>query len=287
VGAASASEDAGGVALVSEFVDLRSLAREKAPALPPEALQEALLVHALPTWAGRMKNEHGSARVFRHLAEQLDRAELDGAACREFAEEERRHGVLCAAVLEALGGQAVFVEEPCDYPMHEDASPLEAVARNVLSICCLSETVAVALIGAERLAMTPGPLRDLLESILADEIGHARFGWRLLHEIAPRLSPRERARVDRYLALAFAGLEQHQLAHISDASSPGGLAAELGVCDGRDMRALFYRTAEEVIVPRLEDLGFAARAAWDARHITAYASSSASSSGPGRSAPGS
>lgn len=266
MGTARASGHAGGVAVVSTVVDLRSAAQRLAPPLLSEALRADLIDHALVAWSGRMRNEHGSARVFSALAEQLDRAGIAGAAeCRGFAEEERRHGLFCGGVVEALGGQAIFLERPCDYPWHEDASPLEAVARNVLSICCMSETVAVSLIGAERLAMSPGPLRDLLETILADEIGHARFGWKLIAEIAARLSIQERARIDRYLAVAFADLERHQLENISTEHSPGGLAAELGICDGPDMRALYYATVEDVIVPRLEEHGFRAREAWKAR----------------------
>jgi hypothetical protein len=141
------------------------------------------------------------------------------------------------------------------------------VLRNVLSIGCLSETVAVSLIGAERLAMQPGALRDTLETILADEIGHARFGWKLLTELTPRLTEAERGRFSRYLSVAFDALERHELANISPVSSPGEGAAELGICDGHDMRALFYATVTDVIVPRLEALGLEAARAWEERRL--------------------
>ena len=53
----------------------------------------------------------------------------------------------------------------------------------MLSICCLSETVAVSLIGAERIEMPDGELRELLTKIYADEVrpDHCRAGatsWR-------------------------------------------------------------------------------------------------------------
>ena len=41
----------------------------------------------------------------------------------------------------------------------------EGVLRNLLGVCFLSETVAVALIGADRLAMPSGALRNLLTEI--------------------------------------------------------------------------------------------------------------------------
>lgn len=250
---------------MNTLIDLRSLARDLRPALP--TIQDpALVPHAIATWSGRMKNEHGSARVFEALALQLDAAGVDGAAeCRAFAAEERRHGVLCGAVVEALGAPALFEQEPLSFPLHPDASPSEGVLRNVLSIACLSETVAVSLIGAERLAMQPGQLRDTLETILADEIGHARFGWKLVADQIPRLSIEGRAQLTRYLAVAFAALERHQLANISPVTSPAVEAAELGVCDGHEMRALFYATVTQVIVPRLCAVGIDASGAWHAR----------------------
>ncbi|MEZ4468789.1 MAG: hypothetical protein R3F43_31265 [bacterium] len=68
------------------------------------------------------------------------------------------------------------------------------MTRNLLSVCCLSETVAVALIGAERLEMPEGPLRDILTRILADEVGHARLGWRWLADHQQRLDAERRER---------------------------------------------------------------------------------------------
>jgi hypothetical protein len=90
------------------IVDLRTESRRAAPQLPSiPHLADA----ALATWTGRMINEHTSARVFENLARQLALAGLDEATIREcegFAGEERRHGVLCGAVVEALGGEARF-----------------------------------------------------------------------------------------------------------------------------------------------------------------------------------
>ncbi|MFO0550140.1 MAG: ferritin-like domain-containing protein [Polyangiaceae bacterium] len=237
------------------WIDLRESARAVMPKLPAAGRGSELAAHARATWRGRMVNEHGSARVFETLAQRLDAAGLEGGdVCRGFAEEERRHGVLCGAVLEALGGEATFFERPCDYPDH-GVSPRLAVTLDVLSICCLSETVAVALVGAERLAMESGELRDLLESILADEIGHARFGWRFLACILPTLTSEERGIVEAYLPEALEALEAHNLANISPVASPSADAPALGVCDGNDMRSLLYSTMREVIEPRLAELG--------------------------------
>jgi hypothetical protein len=251
---------------MSARLDLRDAARSHRLAL---ADLPALRESAIATWRGRMINEHGSARVFEALARQLARAGLADvvAEVRAFADEERRHGVLCGAVVEALGGHAhAEVDDPLPIPDHFDAdSPLEAALRNAISICCLSETVAVALIGAERLEMPLGDLRELLTRIWADEIGHARFGWRLLARVAPTLAEATKARLGDYLAVAFAHLVAHELDHLPVGSRPPAEGAALGLCDAAAARRLFFATVTDVIVPGLAAYGLPALAGWNSR----------------------
>jgi hypothetical protein len=247
-------------------VDLREASRRQMPELP--AL-DGLYASAALTWRGRMINEHTSARVFEGLASQLRAAGFDEARvaeCAGFADEERRHGVLCGAVVEALGGQAIFEAQPSEeFPRHRAVDPREAIVRNLLSISCMSETIAVSLISAERLEMPSGDLRDLLETILADEIGHARFGWKIVSEEVVRMDAATRRRLDAYLVVALAHLEAHELAHINAKACPPAEGAALGLCNGSDARGLFYDTVTEVILPRLDDLGLRASEAWARR----------------------
>lgn len=246
-------------------LDLRDAARLRQPAI---AAAGALTPAVIATWRGRMVNEHGSSHVFTGLAEQLDALGRtdDAAACRTFAAEEREHGALCGAVVEAMGGTAqAEVGPPAIVPTHADTTPRAAVIRNLISVCCMSETVAVALIGAERLEMPEGELRALLERIWADEVGHARFGWRYLaHELAG-LDSDERAAVARYLPLAFGHLEAHELAHLPVATRWPAEGAAYGLCDGQDARLLFFETVTEVIIPQLEAHGLPAARAWHER----------------------
>jgi hypothetical protein len=244
-------------------LDLRDAARNFMPQVQNlPHLREA----AIGTWTGRMINEHSSARVFDGLARQFAEAGVDDVVdeVRGFANEERRHGVLCGAVVEALGGQALAeVPDGDPYPDHEDASgPLEAALRNMLSICCLSETVAVSLIGAERIEMPEGELRELLTKIYADEVGHSRFGWRTLGRLAPTLDAETKDRLGDYLEVAFDALVEHELAHLPEASQPPPEGVALGLCSGSDARKLFFDTVEQVIVPGLEVHGIPAARAW-------------------------
>lgn len=251
-------------------MDLCAEALRYKPVLPElPSLRES----ALATWRGRMVNEYSSSRVFEGLASQLARADLPEAevqACRGFSDEEKRHGVLCGAVVMALGGDATFElrkEEP--YPEHGHVPTEEAALYNLMSICCMNETVAVSLIGAERLEMPEGALRDLLTSIYADEVGHSRFGWRLMPLLVERLTPDAFSRANDYLRIAFAALEEHQLANLNVTRAPPPEGAAYGLCNGHDARALFYATVESAIIPGLERLGLDAALAWQHRHGTA------------------
>ena len=224
------------------------------------------------TWLGRMVNEYGSSQVFESFAQQcsqhandLDLSDESIARLYEFAREEKRHGVLCGAVVEAFGGVAspqALVSPP--FPMHEDATALEGILRNLLSICCLSETVAVALIAAEREDMPAGILRDLLTEIWSDECGHAHFGWRQLQQWLPE-DPALKIRLGEYLTVAFGHLEEHELAHLPLTSTPPAEGAQYGLCSGKEARALFYATVEGIIVLNLEQYGIPAQWAWDNR----------------------
>ncbi len=251
----------------SRWLDLRAEAARLAPEVPSlPGLESA----AIETWRGRMANETASSGVFAALARQLEEAGAplaDVVACETFSDEEKRHGVLCGAVVEALGGEAIAVlPAPEPFPRHEGVSAVEAAIRNVLSVGCLSETVAVALIGAERAEMPDGELRDLLTRIWADEIGHARFGWSFVEREVPRLDDAARARLSLYLRVAFRHLERHELAHLPVGSRPPREGVRLGLCDGRAARNLFYATVTRVIVRRLDEMGLMASLAWESRN---------------------
>jgi hypothetical protein len=217
-----------------------------------------------------MVNEYQSAEVFGALATQAEQCGLSPHVVqqlREFEAEERKHGVLCGGVVEALGGEArAHVTTPPRLPEHRDVPALEGFLRNVLSVSCLSETVAVALIGAERLEMPESSLRDVLSEIWADEVGHARFGWRVAQELLPQLDDVARSRLSLYLRVAFRHLELHELDHLPLSSTPPPEGVALGLCSGPDARTLFYETVTEAILPPLQALGLSANDAWTARH---------------------
>ena len=102
-----------------------------------------------------------------------------------------------------------------------------------------------------------------MTTILSDEIGHARFGWRMLDDLKPRLDEGLRERLGDYLPVAFLHLLRHELAHLPiHGFARSDTEKGHGVCDGKDARALFFECVEDIIVPELEARGLPGQLAW-------------------------
>lgn len=234
--------------------------------LPDVRLDHAEREALVASWRGRMASEYVSARVFAAMMPQAMAAGLSASDTLELArmaEEEIDHGIRCARVLVALGEEAVTELPPMPrIPTHDDAPPLEAFLRNVLDVSCVSETVAVALVGSEReLAGTP-ELGLELERILADEVGHARFGWRIVDAVVPSLSADLRLRLGAFLAVTFRErLERFApFLHMADATKE---AMSMGAPAGPGTFRVFFETLDSVTIPRLEEVGVPARRAFE------------------------
>lgn len=256
------------------MLDLRQEAAARLPDLSDmPRLSEDERAMAARTWRARMVNEHVSAQVFASLIPQLMRAAVPPAVLAQvpaYVADELRHAEQCAGVVLAFGHEPVApLPDIQTVPDHADVGPLEAVVRNVLSIGCLSETIAVSIIRAEQVELAQTPLGPVLDSILADEVRHARFGWQFLGQILPLLDREARDRLDAYLVVAL----RHQIEfEIPRLPVHPGLSAAVhlaGVCDGGFARQLFTDTIQQVIVPQLDALGLAGSAAWTEAQATA------------------
>ena len=93
------------------MLDLRRDAAEENIQLSElDNLSEFDRLSAIKTWKGRMVNEHISARVFAALVPQMMKSGLPSKWQEEIAgmiQQELRHGRQCAAMVHALGGEAV------------------------------------------------------------------------------------------------------------------------------------------------------------------------------------
>lgn len=254
-------------------LDLRREARSRLPELSDlsdlsdlPALTDEERAMAARTWRGRMVNEHVSAQVFASLVPQAMRAAVPNAALSSIPQmisDELRHAEQCAGVVLALGHDPIAPLPPIEpVPAHEDAGPLEAFLRNVVSVGCVSETIAVSIIRAEQAELEGSSLGKVLSSILADEIQHARFGWSMLGLLGPRLDAEARERLDLYLIDALRHQMRYELPKLPVHLGLRGEIARAGVCDGLEARGLFFDTVETVIVPGLEKAGLRGASAW-------------------------
>lgn len=240
-------------------LDLVREASELGPLkLPDIALSPGERAVVVGTWRTRMVAEYVSARVFAALVPQAMAAGLRARETMELltmANEELSHGVRCARVLTSLGEVATSpMGELPRVPVHTNVSPLEGLVWNLLDVCCVSETAAVVLVGEEvERAGTP-ELAEELRIILADEVGHARFGFRVLGEVLPTFGPKERERLAAYAATSFRERLVRFGAFLgTEPSTEASLA--YGAPEGPPTFTAFFETLEAVVVPRLEELG--------------------------------
>ena len=252
---------------MTAILDLR---REVAKSIPLRLpglgdISASDLAAAREHWRIHMVAEFASARVFSGLVPQLMAAELDFdyvRAATEMALQEIDHGLLSARVFAALGGDPRSELPSLDpVPMHADVPAVEAALRNVISISCSGETLAVAVIGGERERATSHELRAVLTQILSDEVGHARFGWRLLAEVAPSLGEDALRRTSAYLVAVFER-DLRGMRGCLGMSPVSDAALGLGAPDGPAQWACFWATMTSVTIPGLERFGLKAEWAW-------------------------
>lgn len=222
---------------------------------------------ARSTWRRRMAHEHQSSAVFSRLHPQLIEAEATIAikvAVLESAIEELEHAVLAGQVAVLLGGEASLDVDLATEPLpeHEGCTPRERALRNAIFASCMSETVSVALLTAEREDTIEPAIRGVADRLLRDEIGHAKLGWLYLAETWPHLDDPEKRRTELYIPPALAHLERRMLEQMPLAS-PEAIRDEtwnaelraLGVLPSHEARELFFETKRDVIVPQLRAHG--------------------------------
>jgi len=224
-------------------------------------------------WQLRMVFEHRSSTAFTQLATQLFEANatLDAKIVMlRMAQDELRHTATCASVIRALGGNA---EPEADFTVeqlatHRGVSPEERALRNVIYTTSCSELVACARFVATLDETSDPYMRQMMRTLLADEILHAQFGFHYLEAWRPWLEahPETVVSLERFLRHAFAVIER-ELAPAPPFPSIDAETRALGGDDPALARDVFYGTMESATVPGLGRFGIDAERCWKTRSL--------------------
>jgi hypothetical protein len=237
---------------------------------PADALRAAQWV-----WARRVFNETGSVQLATRLRAAAAAAGLREpavtSALERLEEDEQAHAALAHTVLGKLGGtppvQPAAQEQPGE-PAEVELARLVLVG---LSVC---ETVSAARYAAVRTHTDLPVFRQCIELFLKDEVVHSRLGFLLLPlalDQLGRLSGPEA--VALFVSSELKGVFRELDRTVGlDAQRRGGLdpprpqpTSNPGVVEPAIDARAFYNAVSATIVPGLEALGLAARAAWSAR----------------------
>lgn len=172
----------------------------------------SLLEAARGSWTEVAINEYRAvasfSEVVRALVEVQAPLDLIGMTA-DFLADEARHVELASRVTMELGGAAARTFDPNAFGLRMDRrlTPLQRANDLALRVGCVAEAFAGGT-GAGNLRAAAHPLtRAVLETILADEARHRRFGGLYFEWVGDRLGDAERTRLAGVLLDA---LRNHQ-----------------------------------------------------------------------------
>jgi hypothetical protein len=196
-------------------------------------------------WYARALSERDAHHRFLHLADRIDGTESFSALSeriREAANDELRHIDICMIqarrfgseeLLPYKGFQPFFAEEVCE----------------LVTLFCVMETINAALLVSLRDALQDQDLRNSCQSILIDEVQHARIGWAALS----LSTEQERARVWEQLPRIFRAAGLHK---IDREDSVVLNEPEWGILDRQNRVGIFQETMDSVILPGFTQFGW-------------------------------
>ena len=117
----------------------------------------------------------------------------------------------------------------------------------VMTLCCINETVACGILEGQ-IAKVGSPLtKAAAQTILSDEIDHARAGW--AHLVSRQVGPAILGQIGSWLPRLLSA-RLNELAAIEGAPPfPGEQFKDLGVLTRRERKVIVHATLHEVMLP--------------------------------------
>ena len=218
-------------------------------------------------WLDRAQNELGTSTTFAELYRGLVALEAPATLLTVAARavgDELRHSLICHAMAERYAGRTL--RQPSGRvtpePRFSGCSEREARVLHVVLHTCLNEGVAAAYLGACLDEATSNSARVAVQSLLKDEIHHARLGWAFL--ASAKASDRELIgaalpELVREVARLWLGVGDY----------PEHLAPGHGCLSFAALQRVFTDAITDLILPGFDHAGIAssaARAAFTSSH---------------------
>jgi hypothetical protein len=248
-----------------EATDIRHVADAQIDALSTE--ERAILADI---WQERGNSElqvsAAFSAIFAQLVEHGAAQPVIEIVARAVREEVHHAEIAVNMAARYRGTPSVWPgPQPVNVPL---LAPAEASLRAtllVVAMCCINETVACAVL-ERQLSQATSPLTcAALQSVLSDEVDHARAGW--AHLVSMQVTPSMKREIGRWLPRLLSA----RLRDLFDEDSPfpGEQFPEHGILTRKTRKTVVATALHDVVFP-----GFA-RAGIDTQHALEWARTSA------------
>jgi hypothetical protein len=206
-------------------------------------------------WLDRAHNELGTSTTFAELYRGLVALQASSALLSTAAlavGDELRHSEICHAVAERYAGRALprSAGSVTATPRFAGCSEREARVLHVVLHTCLNEGVAAAYLGACLEEAESSSARSAVQSLLEDEIQHARLGWAFLASASAS---------DRALVSAALSELTQEVARLwlGIANYPEALPRGHGCLSLAALQRVFADAVNDLLLPGFEHAGIA------------------------------
>lgn len=205
-------------------------------------------------WNFRALGEQETAADYELLAQRL-REERSPVSIVErvlaAATDESRHRDLCAK-LAARFGHAVVGEPPkLRRIAPHDLEGRPRLAYEMTALFCVTESINATLLLRSREKTRDPETRDILHTLLADEVEHSRIGWAYLSSEVSSKS----VIAERMPRILDATTHDPQFLSNPNAPPPSAAAAAHGMLAQVELRAVFLEAMTDVVLPGLQLCG--------------------------------
>jgi hypothetical protein len=204
-------------------------------------------------WRCRHHFERDAMARFARLSESLQsegaNEQVVAMACKA-AKDEERHAELCCDLVRYLGAVAPENVAAAGAKVAPPGlSAREQLLYEVVAMSCVTETLSCALLGGLIELAKDQHIKEVMQSILRDEIGHSRLGWAYL---ADRATHGPQNFISDHLPAMLAGTVSDELFDEREAHPMEEALNGLGALSRKERLSIFDESMNAIVFPGLE-----------------------------------